>query len=113
MTSDKRVLESAWLKAVELGQKFLPDKMEQISEVVADKLLGIERHITAAKIYLKVENTKKAIECLIHGNEWGKARKLAKEKEPGLVRKVEEAYKRHLKEKGNADEVSAFKLWQG
>ena len=106
MTSDRKRLEASWLRAVTLGSKFLPQKKEQISEVVAEKLMGIERYTAAARVLIENQKIKEAIECLISGNEWNKAKKLAKEMEPGLLRKVEEAYRRHLKEKGNADEVS-------
>lgn len=106
MTTDRRVLEAAWMRAVDLASKFLPQKIEKISEVVASKLQSIDRHTSAARVYLEIEDTKHAIECLIAGNEWNKAKKIAKEMEPGLLRKVEEAYRRHLKEKGNADEVN-------
>ena len=106
MTSDRKRLEASWLRAVTLGSKFLPQKKEQISEVVAEKLMGIERHTAAARVLIENQKIREAIECLIAGNEWNKAKKLAKEMEPGLLRKVEEAYRRHLKEKGNADEVN-------
>ena len=65
MTSDRRILEKAWIRAFELSSKFLPQKIKKISEVVSEKLQGIDRHTSAARIYLELENTKMAIECLI------------------------------------------------
>ena len=49
MTSERRFLEKVWMRAFELSTKFLPQKIERIAEVVAEKLAGIERHTTAAK----------------------------------------------------------------
>ena len=74
MTSDRRVLEKAWMRARELCAKFIPDKIEKVSEVIATKLQGIDRFTSAARVYLEIEDPKNAIECLIAGNEWNKER---------------------------------------
>jgi len=55
MTADKRLLETKWMRAVELASKFLPQKIEKISEVVATKLQSIDRHTAAARVYLELE----------------------------------------------------------
>lgn len=55
MTADRRLLETKWMRAKELASKFLPQKIEKISEVVASKLQSIDRHTSAARVYLEIE----------------------------------------------------------
>ena len=55
-----------------------------------NKIFSIDRYTTAAKVYLELEDTQNAIQCLINGKEWNKAKKLAREMEPSLLRKIEQ-----------------------
>ena len=76
MTNERRFLEKVWMRAFELSGKFLPAKIARIAEVVAEKLAGIDRHTTAAKVYLEIDDAKNAIGVLVSGNEWNKAKKV-------------------------------------
>ena len=69
-------------------------------------IFSIDRYTTAAKVYLELEDTQNAIQCLINGKEWNKAKKLAREMEPALLRKIEEEHKKFLKDTGNANELA-------
>ena len=82
MSADRRFMEKVWVRAFELSVKFLPQKIERIAEVVAEKLQSIDRFTTAAKVFLEIEDTQGAINCLVTGREWNKAKKLAREMEP-------------------------------
>lgn len=62
----------------------------------------------AAELYLAVELIKEAIDCLIDGTEWKKAKKVATEMEPDLVPYVDERYKEYLRNEGKAEQVSCF-----
>ena len=70
------------------------------------KIFSIDRYTTAAKVFLELEDTQNAIQCLINGKEWNKAKKLAREMEPALLRKIEEEHKKFLKDTGNANELA-------
>jgi len=62
----------------------------------------------AAELYLNVDMVKDAIDMFIAGEEWSKARKVAKELEPRYEPYVEERYKDSLKSQGRADVVSCY-----
>lgn len=60
-------------------------------------------------MYLQVDMIKEAIDALIEGKEWNKAKKVAKELEPRYEPYVDEKYKEHLKGSGKAEDVSENK----
>ena len=51
---------------------------------------------------------KEAIDALMAGEEWNKAKKVAKELEPRYERYVDDKYKDHLKNEGKAESVSSL-----
>lgn len=65
----------------------------------------------AAEMYLQVDMIKEAIDTLMDGKEWNKAKKVAKELEPRYEPYVDEKYKEYLKGSGKAEDVRKF--WQG
>ena len=77
-----------------------------LTKIVLYQIFSIDRYTTAAKVYLELEDTQNAIQCLINGKEWNKAKKLAREMEPALLRKIEEEHKKFLKDTGNANELA-------
>lgn len=56
-------------------------------------------------MYLQVDMIKEAIDALMEGKEWNKAKKVAKELEPRYEPYVDEKYKEHLKGSGKAEDV--------
>lgn len=66
----------------------------------------LTRCIQAAELYLGTDLIKEAIDVLMAGGEWNKAKKVAKELEPRYERYVDEKYKEHLKNEGKAESVS-------
>ena len=52
---------------------------------------------------------KEAIDILMDGGEWSKAKKVAKELEPRYESYVDNKYKEHLKSEGQAESVSLTK----
>lgn len=56
-------------------------------------------------MYLQVDMIKEAIDALMDGKEWNKAKKVAKELEPRYEPYVDEKYKEHLKGSGKAEDV--------
>ena len=103
-TRDVNILAAAWTKASEIAIKFLDgDKAAEVATVAGPKLVEIGRFSAAAQLYLGCEMIKEAIDAFIEGEEWGKAKKVAKELEPRLEGYVDEKYKYFLKNAGRAD----------
>lgn len=51
-----------------------------------------------------------AVDALINGVEWNRARKVASEYQSDLVPYVDEKYKTYLKNEGNAEQVDKAKV---
>ena len=66
----------------------------------------VTRYNAAAQLYLGVEMVREAVEAFIAGEEWSKAKKVARELEPRLEAFVDEQYKQSLKTKGNPEELA-------
>ena len=60
----------------------------------------------AAEMYLRIDMIKEAIDAFIAGEEWNKAKKVAKELEPRYEEYVDNKYKDFLKNQGKAEAVS-------
>ena len=58
-------------------------------------------------MYLKVDMIKEAIDAFIVGEEWSKAKKVARELEPRYETYVDEKYKEYLRNQGKAEAVSS------
>ncbi|VDI67558.1 intraflagellar transport protein 172, partial [Mytilus galloprovincialis] len=104
LTSDLTVMEKCWMKAAEISIKFLGNERAQaVVENVAPKMGEHRKFSQAAELYLTVDLIKEAIDMFIVGEEWNKAKKVAKELEPRLEQYVDERYKNQLKDQGKAD----------
>ena len=53
---------------------------------------------------------REAVEAFISGEEWAKAKKVARELEPRLEALVDEKYKHNLRNKGNAEQLADVDL---
>ncbi|WAR22903.1 IF172-like protein [Mya arenaria] len=108
LTNDKDLLVKCWLKGADLAIKFLgQDKATRVVEIVCPKLVEFRKFNNAAELYLNVDMVKDAIDMFIAGEEWNKARKVAKELEPRYEPYVEERYKESLKNQGRADVLAS------
>ena len=71
------------LQAAEIALKMLShDKATKVVEIVGPRLVEIKKYTPAAELYLQVDMIKEAIDAFIEGEEWNKAKKVAKELEP-------------------------------
>ncbi len=59
-------------------------------------------------MYLRIDMIKEAIDAFIAGEEWNKAKKVAKELEPRYEEYVDNKYKDFLKNQGKAEAVSIY-----
>ncbi|KAG7173582.1 Intraflagellar transport protein 172-like [Homarus americanus] len=111
MTNDVMLLEKAWSKAGELAVKFLPnEKANDVSRLLGPRLLEIKRYLAAAQLFLAGDLIKEAIDAFIKGQEWSKAKKVARELEPRYESYVDSAYKDFLKNEGKAEALADVDL---
>ena len=99
----KETLVKSYLKASDLARKFLPEsKAQQVVRTIGPRLVQLGNPNQAAEQYLQAELHKEAVEAFIAGKQWEKAKKLALEVDPQLAKYVDDLYKKHLKDHGNA-----------
>ncbi|XP_063770977.1 intraflagellar transport protein 172 homolog isoform X3 [Pseudophryne corroboree] len=100
------VMEKCWLKAAELSIKFLvPSRSLEVIHVVGPKLVSAGKHNAAAELYLNLDLVKEAIDAFIYGEEWNKAKRVAKELDARYEQYVDERYKDYLKNQGKVDSL--------
>ena len=69
--------------------------------------------VQAAEMYMQVDMIKEAIDAFIEGEEWNKAKKVAKELEPRYESYVDEKYKEYLKSQGKVDALATVDVVAG
>ncbi|XP_078598147.1 intraflagellar transport protein 172 homolog [Branchiostoma floridae x Branchiostoma japonicum] len=105
-TQDPAVLEKCWKKAAELAMKFLSaEKAVKVVELVGPRLVDIKKYNTAAELYLSLDMVKEAIDAFMDGEEWNKAKRVAKELEPRYEQYVDDKYKEYLKNQGKVESL--------
>merc|ERR1719160_597480 len=104
-TNDPDRLEEVWENAVRLAMKHSQERYNEVVMIVANKLQQIQRFEAAAELYESVEKPREAVQCYLQGESWNKAKVLAQQQAPEMVRTVEEKYKGHLMSQGDGDEL--------
>ncbi|XP_077008571.1 intraflagellar transport protein 172 homolog isoform X7 [Tamandua tetradactyla] len=100
------LVEKCWMKAAELSIKFLPPQRSlEVVRAVGPQLIGIGKHSAAAELYLNLDLVKEAIDAFIEGEEWNKAKRVAKELDPRYEDYVDQRYKEFLKNQGRVDSL--------
>ncbi|XP_067120573.1 intraflagellar transport protein 172 homolog [Centruroides vittatus] len=108
-TSNNDLLEKCWTKAAEIAFKFLDvHHAEQVVQQVSPRLIEIKRFGVAAEMYLRIDKIKEAIDVFMAGEEWSKAKKVAKELEPRLEEYVDDHYKAFLRTQGKTDQLASI-----
>uniref|UniRef100_A0A5F9DTR7 Intraflagellar transport 172 n=1 Tax=Oryctolagus cuniculus TaxID=9986 RepID=A0A5F9DTR7_RABIT len=98
--------EKCWMKAAELAIKFLPPQRSlEVVRAVGPQLIGTGKHSAAAELYLNLDLVKEAIDAFIEGEEWNKAKRVAKELDPRYEDYVDQHYKEFLKNQGKVDSL--------
>uniref|UniRef100_A0A3Q3IYM6 Intraflagellar transport protein 172 homolog n=1 Tax=Monopterus albus TaxID=43700 RepID=A0A3Q3IYM6_MONAL len=104
--SNTALMEKCWMKAAELSIKFLSgDRALEVIQLVGPRLTHLRKYNAAAELYLNMDLIKEAIDVFIEGEEWNKAKRVAKELEPSYEGYVDQKYKEHLKNQGKADSL--------
>ncbi|XP_053566907.1 LOW QUALITY PROTEIN: intraflagellar transport protein 172 homolog [Bombina bombina] len=100
------LMEKCWMKAAEISIKFLPAaRGVEVIRIVGPQLVSIGKHSAAAELFLNMDLIKEAIDAFIDGEEWNKAKRVAKELDPRYEEYVDELYKEYLKNQGKVDSL--------
>ncbi|XP_025050082.1 intraflagellar transport protein 172 homolog [Alligator sinensis] len=104
--SNSLLTEKCLLKAAELAIKFLgqPHSME-VTRAVGPQLVAMRKFSAAAELYLNLDLIREAIDAFIEGEEWNKAKRVAKELDPRSEEYVDQRYKEYLKNQGKVDSL--------
>ncbi|XP_062344303.1 intraflagellar transport protein 172 homolog isoform X2 [Cinclus cinclus] len=104
--SSSVLVEKCLLKAAELAMKFLDQSQSmEVTRTVASQLVAMKKYSMAAELYLNLDLTREAINALIEGEEWSKAKHMAKEFDPRSEEYVDQRYKEYLKKQGKVDSL--------
>ncbi|XP_064196298.1 intraflagellar transport protein 172 homolog [Anguilla rostrata] len=105
-TSNTALLEKCWMKAADLAIKFLPqERAAEVVHTVGPRLVQLRKNSAAAELYINLDLIKEAIDAFIQGEEWNKAKRVAKELDPRFEEYVDQRYKEHLKNQGKVDSL--------
>ncbi|XP_037837544.1 intraflagellar transport protein 172 homolog [Kryptolebias marmoratus] len=105
--SNTALMEKCWMKAAELSIKFLSgERAVEVIQVLGPRLVQLRKFNAAAELYLNLDLIKEAIDVFIEGEEWNKAKRVAKELEPRYEDYVDQKYKEHLKNQGRVESLA-------
>ncbi|XP_039387206.1 intraflagellar transport protein 172 homolog isoform X2 [Mauremys reevesii] len=104
--SNSLLVEKCWLKAAELAIKFLGQpRSVEVTRLVGPQLVAMKKYSVAAELYLNLDLIREAIDAFIEGEEWNKAKRVAKELDPRSEEYVDQRYKEYLKNQGKVDSL--------
>ncbi|XP_074847703.1 intraflagellar transport protein 172 homolog isoform X2 [Carettochelys insculpta] len=104
--SNSLLVEKCRLKAAELAIKFLGQpRSVEVTRLVGPQLVAMKKYSMAAELYLNLDLIREAIDAFIEGEEWNKAKRVAKELDPKSEEYVDQCYKEHLKNQGKVDSL--------
>uniref|UniRef100_W5KZE2 Intraflagellar transport protein 172 homolog n=1 Tax=Astyanax mexicanus TaxID=7994 RepID=W5KZE2_ASTMX len=105
-SSNTALLVKCQMKAAELAIKFLSrEKSVHVIQAVGPCLVQHRKYRAAAELYLNIDLIKEAVDAFIEGEEWNKAKRVAKELDPRLEGYVDQCYKEHLRNQGKVDSL--------
>ncbi|CAG0880914.1 unnamed protein product [Cyprideis torosa] len=108
---DQESVDRCWVRAGEIALKFLDqDRASDVVRSAALKLNQQSNFNAAAQLYLGADMIREAIDSLIQGEEWAKAKKIAQELDPSFEQYVDSKYKDFLKHSGKTDQLASVDL---
>ncbi|CAL1585627.1 unnamed protein product [Knipowitschia caucasica] len=109
VNDESKLQEKCWMKAAELSIKFLsPEKAVEVVKLVGPRLARLRQFKAAAELYMNVDLIREAVDVFIYGEEWNKAKRVAKEMDPRLEDYVDQKYKEHLKNQGQVESLAGI-----
>lgn len=105
--ADQTTVEQALIRAAEICNQFLEgDEATEVAKELGPRLVEISQFGPAAQLYLAAEMPKEAVDVFIQSENWGKARRLAKEINPQLLAYVETQQKSRLRMENNVEQLA-------
>lgn len=105
--AEPQSIERALLRAAEICNQFLEnEEATEIASMLGPRMVEINLIGPAAQLYLTADLPKEAVDVFIQSDNWGKARRLAKEIDPQLLNYVESQQKFRLKSQGNVEQLA-------
>ncbi|KAL2652215.1 hypothetical protein R1flu_020343 [Riccia fluitans] len=105
LVPDIKELQQVWAISIKLAKEYEPARVADVVGVVTNRLKNAKCYDETGILYEDIGAAKEAAEMYILGGSWDKARKVARAANPQLQQEVENLYKNHLLEKGEADEL--------
>ncbi|KAH7719862.1 hypothetical protein AAVH_12667 [Aphelenchoides avenae] len=105
VTSDVNQISTAWAKAGELVIRFMKDDGSAELNRIGHRLSELGQSNAAGELYLHANKPNEAIQAFIEGQEWAKAKTVAKELMPEMEEAVDEAYREFLRNQGRVGEL--------
>lgn len=112
-TRDHDQLQEIYETAVKLAMNHLPDRVNEIVRLAAEKLTLIKRYAVAAELLEGIDAYKEAIDIYMKGEMWDQARALAASKATFFIDGVTETKITNLIEKGDWNGALAIASQQG
>lgn len=105
--ADQATVEQALIRAAEICNQFLDgDEATEVAGELGPRLMEMNQFGPAAQLYLAAEMPKEAVDVFIQSENWGKARRLAKEINPQLLAYVETQQKSRLRMENNVEQLA-------
>lgn len=105
--ADGASVERALLRAAEICNQFLEgDDAVDVAKELGPRLVELSQIGPAAQLYLAAELPREAVNVFIQSDNWGKARRLAKEIDGDMVAYVEAQQKSRLRMEGNVEQLA-------
>ena len=82
---DVELLEKLWTKAVELAREQVRPRLHDALQLVAQRLLDLGRHEGAAQLRVEHQQYAQAVDALVQGQLWDKAKQVAMTHAPQLL----------------------------
>lgn len=105
--ADQPTVEQALIRAAEICNQFLDgEEATEVAGELGPRLVEISQFGPAAQLYLAAEMPKEAVDVFIQSENWGKARRLAKEINSQLLTYVETQQKSRLRMENNVEQLA-------
>lgn len=93
---DVELLDKLWTKAVDLSREHCKTRLQEVVSTIAKRQMELNRYESTAQLYVDNQQYKAAVDALITGQLWDKAKSLALTHAPHLTGSITQAQSSHL-----------------
>ena len=93
---DVEALERLWLKAVDMARESCKARLQEVTQQVAKRLLELERYEAVAQLHVDQHAYQAAVDALVAGQLWDKAKAVASTHAPQLTAGITRAQSSQL-----------------